>query len=64
MGSKAFFELPAEEKKKLDKRVVGGPANKGYEVIGTQSLEEAAGADLKEVCCVLFLEGTGREGEC
>lgn len=38
-GSAAFFSLNFEEKKKLDRNEVGGAANRGYEVIGSQGLQ-------------------------
>ncbi len=46
----ALFALPAEEKKKMDRTVIGGPHNRGYELMGTQVLQKDAGADQKEVC--------------
>ncbi|KAH8598931.1 2og-Fe oxygenase family protein [Bisporella sp. PMI_857] len=47
-GSEAFFKLPFEEKKKLDKTVSVGHSNRGYELIGNQGLQEDALPDLKE----------------
>lgn len=48
-GSAAFFSLPVEEKSKLDKNLPGRAANHGYEIIGTQGLQEGTLPDLKEV---------------
>lgn len=48
-GSATFFSLPVEEKNKLDKSSSGGAANHGYEIIGTQGLQEGTLPDLKEV---------------
>lgn len=45
----ALFALPHEEKKKMDRTVIGGPQNRGYELMGTQVLQKDAGADQKEV---------------
>jgi isopenicillin N synthase-like dioxygenase len=45
----ALFSLPPEEKKKMDRTVLGGPHNRGYELMGTQVLQRDAGADQKEV---------------
>ncbi|TVY38836.1 2-oxoglutarate-dependent dioxygenase, partial [Lachnellula subtilissima] len=47
-GSKAFFEMDVEEKKKLDRSVSVGASNRGYEVIGGQGLQEGMLPDLKE----------------
>ncbi len=44
----AFFSLPVEEKKMLDPSA-HGVSNRGYEVIGSQVLQEGALPDLKEV---------------
>lgn len=49
-GSAAFFSLPFEEKKKLDKSESVGASNRGYELIGNQSLQDDTLPDLKEVC--------------
>jgi len=49
-GSEAFFKLPTEEKKKLDKSCSVGASNRGYEIIGNQGLQEGTLPDLKEVC--------------
>lgn len=49
-AARTFFELPDEEKRK-----VGGVPGRGYEVIGTQVLEEGKQPDLKEVGSVLDL---------
>lgn len=48
-GSASFFALPFEEKKKLDKSSSMGASNRGYEVLGGQSLEQGTLPDLKEV---------------
>jgi isopenicillin N synthase-like dioxygenase len=48
-GSEAFFSLPLEEKKKLDKSVSEGASNRGYELIGNQGLQVGTLPDLKEV---------------
>lgn len=48
-GAARFFALPFEEKKKLDKTKAVGASNRGYEVLGGQSLEEGTLPDLKEV---------------
>jgi isopenicillin N synthase-like dioxygenase len=45
----ALFSLPPEEKKKMDRIALGGPHNRGYELMGTQVLQKDAGADQKEV---------------
>ena len=49
-GSAAFFNLPFEEKKKLDKSESVGASNRGYELIGNQGLQEGTLPDLKEAC--------------
>jgi isopenicillin N synthase-like dioxygenase len=60
-GSEAFFKLPFEEKKKLDKSESVGASNRGYELIGNQGLQEGTLPDLKEVCTVLgFNRSNGR----
>ena len=48
-GIAAFFTLPLEQKKKLDKSDSVGASNRGYELIGDQSLQEGTLPDLKEV---------------
>lgn len=48
-GSAAFFALPANEKKKVLRDRAAGAINGGYEVIGTQGLEEGKLPDLNEV---------------
>lgn len=48
-GAKAFFALPFEEKKKIDKKFSVGASNRGYEILGGQALEEGKMPDLKEV---------------
>lgn len=48
-GSAAFFKLPFDEKKKLDKSESAGASNRGYELIGNQGLQEGTLPDLKEV---------------
>jgi isopenicillin N synthase-like dioxygenase len=45
----ALFSLPPEEKKKMDRTLIGGLHNRGYELMGTQVLQKDAGADQKEV---------------
>lgn len=51
-----FFELPFEEKKKLDAKTHVG--HRGYDILASQSYEEGVMADLKEVrelcCAILF----------
>lgn len=47
-GAAALFDLPFEEKKKLDKSVSVGASNRGYELIGNQGLQEGTLPDLKE----------------
>jgi isopenicillin N synthase-like dioxygenase len=44
-----LFSLPLEEKKKMDRIMLGGPHNRGYELMGTQVLQQDAAADQKEV---------------
>lgn len=46
-ASEAFFALPLEEKKKHKHPTL---KNRGYEIIGSQALQEGALPDLKEVC--------------
>ena len=48
-GQAAFFALPLEEKRKLD-RTLPGSCGKGYEVMGTQEQKRGLGGDTKEVC--------------
>jgi isopenicillin N synthase-like dioxygenase len=48
-AAEALFSLPYEEKKKMDRTVLKGPHNRGYELMGTQVLQKDAGADQKEV---------------
>lgn len=45
-AAEAVFALPLEEKKKLMHPVL---KNRGYEIIGSQALQEGALPDLKEV---------------
>jgi isopenicillin N synthase-like dioxygenase len=45
-GAEAFFALPLEEKKKYKHPTL---KNRGYELIGSQALQEGALPDLKEV---------------
>ncbi|KAG0649729.1 2-oxoglutarate-dependent dioxygenase mpl2 [Hyphodiscus hymeniophilus] len=47
-GSAALFNLPIEEKKKLDKSESVGASNRGYELIGNQGLQEGTLPDLRE----------------
>lgn len=47
-GSKALFNLPFEEKKALRRG-----KNRGYEVIGSQALQDGTLPDLKEVYDIL-----------
>jgi len=49
-AAEALFSLPYEEKKKMDRTVLKGSHNRGYELMGTQVLQKDAGADQKEVC--------------
>lgn len=51
-GAAAFFKLPFEEKKKLEKGESVGASNRGYELIGNQGLQEGTLPDLKEVCSI------------
>jgi isopenicillin N synthase-like dioxygenase len=48
-ASKTFFALPLEEKKKLSAPPL---LNRGYELIGSQVLQEDTKPDLKEVSLV------------
>lgn len=48
-AAEALFSLPYEEKKKMDRVVLGGPHNRGYELMETQLLQRDAGPDQKEV---------------
>ncbi|KAF4540042.1 Isopenicillin N synthase [Lasiodiplodia theobromae] len=48
-GSKALFDLPFEEKKALRRG-----KNRGYEVIGSQALQDGTLPDLKEVYDIVF----------
>lgn len=57
-GSEAFFSLPFEEKKKLDKSVSEGASNRGYELIGNQGLQEGTLPDLKEVSILPRLQSS------
>jgi isopenicillin N synthase-like dioxygenase len=47
-GAAAFFALPLEEKRKVD-RAHPGACGKGFEVIGTQEQQKGLGGDYKEV---------------
>lgn len=47
-GAAAFFALPLEEKRKVD-RAQPGACGKGFEVIGTQEQQKGMGGDYKEV---------------
>lgn len=47
-GAAAFFKLPLEEKKKVD-RAVPNAGGRGYEVMGSQEQKRGMGGDLKEV---------------
>lgn len=47
-AAEAVFALPLEEKKKLMHPTL---KNRGYEIIGSQALQEGALPDLKEVSC-------------
>lgn len=47
-GSKALFKLPFEEKKALKRA-----GNRGYELMGSQALQDGTLPDLKEVCTLL-----------
>lgn len=53
-GAEALFSLPLEVKKKLDKTSADQASNRGYEVIGNQSLQAGGVPDLKEVSCFVF----------
>lgn len=48
-GAEALFNLPMEEKVKLDRGKSVGASNRGYELIGGQGLQEGTLPDLKEV---------------
>jgi isopenicillin N synthase-like dioxygenase len=48
-GAEKLFQLPMEEKKKLDRGKSVGASNRGYELIGGQALQEGSLPDLKEV---------------
>jgi isopenicillin N synthase-like dioxygenase len=48
-AAEALFSLPVEEKKKMDKKLLNGLSNRGYELMGTQTLQQGARADQKEV---------------
>lgn len=49
-GTEAFFKLPLEEKTKMDRMKGNGPSNRGYELIGSQTLGKGQGIrDRKEV---------------
>lgn len=55
-ASKAFFALPLQEKSKL---VPAPPLmNRGYEIIGSQVLQEGTHPDLKEVLSYQPAQGT------
>jgi isopenicillin N synthase-like dioxygenase len=47
-AGKRLFALSCEEKEKMDRKL-SGLNNRGYERMGTQVLQEGAGADQKEV---------------
>ncbi len=51
-GSTEFFNLPIDDKIKLDRSKSLGASNRGYEMIGGQILEEGMKPDLKEVFLV------------
>lgn len=61
-GSAAFFKLPFEEKKRLDKSESVGASNRGYELIGNQGLQEGTLPDLKEASSSTCPEL--KDGEC
>jgi isopenicillin N synthase-like dioxygenase len=48
-GAEELFNLPMEEKVKLDRGESVGASNRGYELIGGQGLQEGTLPDLKEV---------------
>lgn len=48
-GTKKLFALPKEEKLKLERKYQAPLMNRGYEVMGTQVLQEGAAPDQKEV---------------
>lgn len=50
-GAEKFFDMPLEEKLKL---VHPTQKNRGYEVLGGQTLQRGAKPDLKEVSCMLW----------
>jgi isopenicillin N synthase-like dioxygenase len=47
-AARRLFTLSHEEKKKMDRKL-SGLNNRGYELMGTQVLQQGAGADQKEV---------------
>ena len=49
-AARTFFALPDEDKRKLS-----GKPGRGYELIGTQTLEAGKQPDLKEVSCRNFI---------
>ena len=48
-GCAEFFNLPIEEKRKID-RFLPGSCGRGYEVMRTQQQQKGLGGDFKEVC--------------
>jgi isopenicillin N synthase-like dioxygenase len=48
-GAKKLFELPLEEKRKLDRQTVPGACMRGYELLKSQEQEQGKGGDIKEV---------------
>lgn len=48
-GAQKLFALPKEEKLKLERQFQAPLMNRGYEVMGTQVLQEGAAPDQKEV---------------
>lgn len=58
-GAAAFFALPLEEKRKID-RAHPGACGKGFEVIGTQEQQKGLGGDYKEVCIITQTLGDGQ----
>ena len=47
-AARQLFSLPQEEKEKMERKL-SGLNNRGYEIMGSQVLQQGAGADQKEV---------------
>jgi isopenicillin N synthase-like dioxygenase len=48
-GAATFFALAPEEKMKMDRKLLGGISNRGYDVMGTEGPQAGERADQKEV---------------